>query len=314
MKPTKALGIPYVGNKWAHMEMFRDMLPSTPQAYMDLTFGCGICSVFMYEIGVRKFICNDASPYPRLIAEALLGNGARKVYDSELRERIRPPMYMRGGYGSENLPRNAFRRRTVNHIDAVIEQNQDCPLILVAIGAVLSTGAMADWRYGYTKNLTPEFFTSEVIKKARRLSSRVGIGCKTRITKANYLDICDLSKTKGYVCYLDPAWPQQPEAGRKSRKPDTVYGFYASKLMSLLRQKEMPLPPEYDVTVDECYDGMRETILALRKNNTVLIAYQSRPDVVHEVKERLFDGLDIDENAEERKSGTHLWEYLWRVK
>ena len=75
--PTKALGIPYVGNKWAHMNMFSAALPAgDPKLYqyLDLTFGCGVCSVFMYELGCRTFIANDASPYPRLIAKALLGN------------------------------------------------------------------------------------------------------------------------------------------------------------------------------------------------------------------------------------------------
>lgn len=73
------------------------------------------------------------------------------------------------------------------------------------------------------------------------------------------------------------------------------------------------MPPEYDVTYDEAMDGMRNTILALREKNHVLIAYQAFPKFVDDVKARLFEGLEIEENAEQRTSGTGLWEYLWRV-
>lgn len=320
--PTKALGIPYVGNKWAHMEMFSAALPPMGtflggrHKYLDLTFGCGICSVFMHELGTRDFICNDASPYPRLIAEALLGRNSRRLVDEEILERVMNTGY-RPGWVAENVTTKAIRHRTACVIDAMCEANQDCPMILVAIGAVLSNGAMSDFRYGTTKNYTVDYFRKEVAKKARRLGMRIVRGRPTRakITAENYLNISKrMANIKGYVCYLDPAWPAQPEAGRKHAGNDRVYGFYAQKLMSVLRQADQPMPEEYSVTLDECYTGMRRTIDLLRPKNSVLIAYQSRPDVVEEVKEELLAGLEFEEFKEQRTSGTKLWEYLWRIK
>jgi hypothetical protein len=312
--PVKALGIPYVGNKWAHMAMFRDALPGQPNAYLDLTFGCGICSIFMNEVGVRKFVCNDASPYPRLIAQALLGTGAKKLSDEEIRDRIRPRHSP--GWAYDNISRKIFRHRTVAYLDAICKANRDCPLILVAIGSVISTGAMSDFRYGFCKHLTPKTLADLIYKKALRLNYRVSEHCKTRITQCNYLDVggSAIAKLKDHVCYLDPAWPAQPEKGRKHVGNEQVYGFYAQKLMSVLWQADIPMPPEYAIGLDEFYVGMRDTVDRLKDKNTVLIAYQSRPDVVDEVKERIFDGLDITEFKEQRKSGTKLWEYLWRIE
>jgi len=314
--PTKALGIPYVGNKWAHMNMFSAALPAgdpKQYQYLDLTFGCGICSVFMYELGCRTFIANDASPYPRLIAEALLGRNAQPMQRQEILDRVNAGY--RKGWTAENVTTKAIRRRTACTIDAVCIRNQDSPLLLVAIAAVLSNGAMSDFRYGTTKHWSAADFQFLVAKKADRLSQRVGTGCTTRITTEDYLNIDeDLASLENFVCYLDPAWPAQPEAGRKHVGNDKVYGFYAQKLMSVLRQEDQPMPHVYDVTLDECYEGMRRTIELLRPKNNVLIAYQSRPDVVDEVKEELLDGLNYQEYAEQRTSGTKLWEYLWRIK
>lgn len=313
--PTKALGIPYVGNKWAHMNMFSAALPAgdpKQYQYLDLTFGCGICSVFMYELGCRTFIANDASPYPRLIAKALLDRDAQPMHLEEILDRVHAGY--RKGWTAENVTTKAIRRRTACTIDAMCIRNQDSPLMLVAIAAVLSSGAMSDFRYGTTKHWNSEFFKSLVYKKAERLSQRVGTGCNTTITGFDYLNIDDISDIENFVCYLDPAWPAQPEAGRKHVGNDRVYGFYAQKLMSVLRQEDQPMPHEYDVTLDECYEGMRRTIELLRPKNTVLIAYQSRPDVVDEVKAELLNGLDFEEYKEQRTSGTKLWEYLWRIK
>lgn len=314
--PTRALGIPYVGNKWAHMNMFSAALPAgdpKKYSYLDLTFGCGVCSIFMYEIGCKTFISNDASPYPRLIAEAFLGEKAKQYTSAELMGRIQSAGYTRG-WAFENTLKTAIRHRTACSIDALCADNQDHPLILVAIGAVLSQGAMADFRYGFTKHLTPEVFKDLVFKKAMRLNHRVGNACNTKITNVNYLNIeDDFGDLENFVCYLDPAWPAQPEKGRKHSSNERVYGFYAKTLMSILRQRGMPMPEEYDVTLEGCYEGMRKTIDILREKNTVMIAYQSRPDVVGEVTAELFDGLNYKEYAEQRKSGTKLWEYLWRV-
>lgn len=76
----------------------------------------------------------------------------------------------------------------------------------------------------------------------------------------------------------------------------------------------MPMPAEYSVTLDECYEGMRRTIELLRPHNSVLIAYQSTPDKVESVKAELLGGLEFEEFKERRKSGTKMWEYLWRIK
>jgi len=313
--PTKALGIPYIGNKWAHMNMFSAALPAGDpkrNQYLDLTFGCGICSVFMYELGCRTFIANDASPYPRLIAKALLGNNAKPLASEEILDRVHAG-YKRG-WTADNVTTSAIRRRTACTIDAMCAANQDSPLMLVSIAAVLSNGAMSDFRYGTTKHWSADDFRMLVIKKAARLNMRIGKGCSTRITTKDYLNIDeDLASLKGFICYLDPAWPAQPEAGRKHIGNDKVYGFYAQKLMSVLKQEDMPMPAEYSVTLDECYEGMRRTIELLREENTVLIAYQSRPDVVDEVKNELLGGLSYNEFEEQRKQGTKLWEYLWRI-
>ena len=311
--PTKALGISYIGNKWAHMTMFAQALPQRPKSYLDLTFGCGICSVFMQELGVRNFVSNDISPYPRLIAEALLGTNAKRLTDAEIRQRLEPQYHP--GWLAENVPTKAIRHRTACAVDGLILANQDSPLILIAIGAVLSTGAMGYFRYGSMKVLTPKTFTELVYSKAIRLNARVAEGCTTRITTIDYLNIDkSLSSLKDFVCYLDPAWPAQPEAGRQHVGNDKVYGFYASVLMSALRQEDLPMPAEYNVSLDDFYKGMRRTIKLLKKRNTVLIAYQSRPDVVEEVKDRLFGNLAVAEFKEQRTSGTKLWEYLWRVE
>jgi len=174
---------------------------------------------------------------------------------------------------------------------------------------------MGYFRYGSMKVLTPKTFTELVYSKAIRLNARVAEGCTTRITTIDYLNIDkSLSSLKDFVCYLDPAWPAQPEAGRQHVGNDKVYGFYASVLMSALRQEDLPMPAEYNVSLDDFYKGMRRTIKLLKKRNTVLIAYQSRPDVVEEVKDRLFGNLAVAEFKEQRTSGTKLWEYLWRVE
>jgi len=325
--PTKALGIPYVGNKWAHMEMFAAALPSNslrihPQykrfggdkgyKYLDLTFGCGICSVFMYELGCREFICNDASPYPRLIAKALLANRAKPLTEKQIATRV--DTGYRVGWTADNVTTKAIRHRTACTIDAMCEANQDSPLMLVAIAAVLSNGAMSDFRYGTTKHFTPDYIRREVAKKAKRLSYRVGTGCRTAVTDCDYLNIGPSFKNlEGWVCYLDPAWPAQPAQGKKHASNDRVYGFYAQRLMSVLRQVDQPMPKEYSVTLEDCYVGMRLTIELLKEHNTVLIAYQSRPDVVQSVKKAILYDLDFDEYRQQRTSGTKLWEYLWRI-
>ena len=158
------------------------------------------------------------------------------------------------------------------------------------------------------------------MRKAKSLGTRVHQLDDVRVTQDNYLNPGPwFDDLRDFQVYLDPAWPDQPHI--KSVPNSRVYGFYASRLMSILRQCEVPYPPEYDVSLADFYQGTRNMIgRALAAGNRVLIAYQTMPEGAAMVKDELFEGLTITEAAERRTTGARedsagaYWEYLWRIE
>lgn len=312
----RSLGIPYLGTKLRFLGLFDELLGGTDvNTYADLTIGGGICPAYFVEhFGVRNLILNDASEFSRLIAEALWRED--RYDDNEILAACTGIEPIEGAAASHSRSRAAFDRDALKWIDGFCVANQEFPLLLIALAAVITEGATlysGFFSSRATRTMTPESLAVDVAKKAVRLRERQVQADAIVITGFDYLAIpVEVQRLEGCVVYLDPAWPTQH--GKKSSSNVRTYGFWASTVMSILRQEPRRWPPQYEIGLIEFYTGMAETIRILSERNTVLVAYQTKPDRVEVVKKMIFRDLPTEEASMEKTSGTHLHEYLFRVR
>ncbi len=321
----KPHGIGYLGSKSAYVDLFPRVLGEGAQVdrYCDLTAGSCIVPLFFREwYGTREFILNDASAYPRMIADVFFVQPRWPL--SRLAEDCvvlpvegwasQSSLYYGGGRRG-----GKFKPETLRWMDGFCEENRHNPRLLVSLAACISKSAEfrpCAFYQPHTSELTPASLARAVLKQAVRLNGRSHASSDCRITHSNYLDLDQqFDGLEDYVVYLDAAWPTQPGAVTMSNAE--TYGFYASTLMSLLQQKTVPWPEEYNASESESYAGLRDMIDRLRVKNTVLLAYQSKPHLVERIRDSVLHGIDARFEGRPRKTSSGkvpYWEYLWRIE
>jgi hypothetical protein len=318
----RSLGIPYIGNKLRATQLFEKMLPEVVEAYCDLTIGGCTCPIYFAEDrDVDYFVLNDLSEYSRLMAQALLVDPKIKMTECMQAFEFKPLSGLLSQHSSDVLrgrggPR-AFQEATKRFIDGYCVHNANQPIALIALAAELCSGAgLSPGRFFTTRTqaMDPANLFASVWTRLMSLRQRqqaLGPAC-VKITAHDYLDLpSEILGLVDHVVYLDPAWPSQPGVDVSSNAK--IYGFYASTLLSILRQEIRPYPARYDVSDDDFYEGMRATITALCDGNMMLVAYQSTPDRVGYVKERLFSGDPYCEMSFPKGGRSDLFEYLFCV-
>ena len=317
VKPLKAN---YLGNKTKHMGLFYRTLQGDVPKFCDLTSGSNIVPLFFAEHrNTKALVLNDVSEYPRLISEALccppipIGKIAEKIYAIE----------PRAGWMSNSTLSEAklpFDQEVKEWIDGAASAWKDDPLLLTSLAFVLTESCTRWATVGFhvptCRAFTVESLQGRTYKRAAALQRRNISKCDVTITCHNYLNLSkEVAKSlRGFVVYLDAAWPTQ--ASTKTLSIDKTYGFYAGTLMSVLRQRDVALPKEYGTTEDECYEGIRETIRnVVAHGSKFLLAYQSKDkETNYAIETKVLDGLNYEYAEELRHGQVDYMECLWKIE
>lgn len=301
--------IRYLGKKSKYLHLFDELLPLLPFEAMplfDLTSGSATVALYFREYaGTTSMVLNDISEYPHLVASAFF-DGPRvtqeRLADGFDFDSVR-------GWASVSHSKD-FTRETAAWVDGYCEANADSPLLLVALACVLVQGRFPSLDRVRLSALTPDTIAAEVRAVARRLMRRQHDDVDLTHKRWDYLNLPSYAdEMGGYAVYLDPAWPTQPDD--KTISNERAYGLYASTLMSILRQEFVDVPPEYTVDEDKFYELMAQTIERMGKKNTVFVAYQTVPEHVEFIKEKLFPGRKVKMAESAKNMSSTLREYLF---
>lgn len=309
----KPFSFNYLGTKAPYTHLFDKLVRGWVGKFCDLTIGGGSVAMFFgEERRARSMILNDCSDYSRMIARGFFGQRPRQR--SELVFAVQTVKPEQGFMSREQWYSKFFDDEVRAYCDGYVQRHAKDDFLLINLLALLGRGCVRfPGQFSIKmKELTLPQFKAALIGRLERYAARILPFVDCEITNANYLDLPKrFNALRGYVVYLDPAWPAQPD--HKTRDATSAYGFYSERLLSIARQEQCPTPAEYSVTRDDFYAGMRETIARMSKHNTMLIAYQTTREEVAAVKRSLFNGQRVRMADADKNEGSTLREYLFLV-